>query len=34
MTSELTSLAYQLYGRQMILPELGQKGQEKLSAAR
>ena len=33
MTSELTSLAYQLYGRQMILPELGQKGQEKLSAA-
>lgn len=34
MTSELTSLAYQLYGRQMILPELGQKGQEKLSAAK
>ncbi|WP_237225232.1 ThiF family adenylyltransferase [Rothia nasisuis] len=33
MTSELTSLAYQLYGRQMILPEMGQAGQEKLSAA-
>ena len=33
MTSELTSLAYQIYGRQMILPELGQAGQEKLSAA-
>lgn len=33
MTSELTSLAYQIYGRQMILPELGQTGQEKLSAA-
>ncbi|WP_421083239.1 ThiF family adenylyltransferase [Rothia nasimurium] len=33
MTSELTSLAYQLYGRQMILPEMGQVGQEKLSAA-
>lgn len=33
MTSELTSLAYQLYGRQMILPEMGQAGQEKLNAA-
>ena len=33
MTSELTSLAYQLYGRQMILPEMGQAGQEKLNTA-
>lgn len=34
MTSpELPPLAYRLYGRQMILPELGQTGQEKLSRA-
>lgn len=33
MTSELTSLTYQLYGRQMILPEMGQAGQEKLNTA-
>lgn len=33
MTSELSSLAYQLYGRQMILPELGVEGQNKISGA-
>ncbi|MDY3049109.1 MAG: ThiF family adenylyltransferase [Rothia sp. (in: high G+C Gram-positive bacteria)] len=33
MTSELTSLAYQYYSRQMILPEMGQAGQEKLNTA-
>lgn len=31
--SELPPLAYRLYGRQMILPELGQSGQEKLGRA-
>lgn len=31
--SGLSPLAYRLYGRQMILPELGQEGQDKLSRA-
>ncbi|MFW0118455.1 ThiF family adenylyltransferase [Rothia sp. P5764] len=33
ISPELPPLAYRLYGRQMILPELGQAGQEKLSRA-
>lgn len=33
MTDSLSPLAYQLYGRQMILPELGQAGQRKIMDA-
>lgn len=33
MTDSINPLAYQLYGRQMILPELGQAGQQKIMDA-